>query len=100
MVEELKQLLNEGLAELKSAGSAEHFETWRIRYLGTKGALKAAMTRLKEVAKEDKPRVGQLLNEIKTTLETEYEAAKAAAKPAAAGGPWIDVTEPGLPMGE
>ena len=100
MVEELKQLLNEGLAELKSSGSADQFEKWRIRYLGSKGALKAAMARLKEVSKEDKPRVGQLLNEIKTTLEQEYENAKVAAKSSAPDGPWIDVTEPGLPMGE
>jgi phenylalanyl-tRNA synthetase alpha chain len=100
MVEELKQLLMDGLAELKAAGSSEHFEKWRIRYLGSKGALKAAMARLKEVSKEDKPRVGQLLNEIKTTLEQEYENAKAAAGGKAVEGPWIDVTEPGLFMGE
>jgi phenylalanyl-tRNA synthetase alpha chain len=99
MRDRLQKLLDDGLAELKTAGSADRLETWRIRYLGTKGALKAAMAHLKDVAKDEKPRIGQFLNEIKVTLENAYEQSKTtvAAIPA---GPIIDVTEPGISMGD
>src|SRR3954463_9733664 len=100
MRETLKSMLDEALAELKHAGSSDHLEKWLIRYLGTKGALKAAMSQLKDVAKEEKPRMGQFLNEIKVTLEQEYDRVKQSVSTSAkASGPLIDVTEPGLPMG-
>ncbi len=101
MLETLNQLESNGLAELEAAATPEAIEAWRIKYLGSKGALKAVMPQLKDVPKEDKPRVGQRLNQVKSALESAFEQKKAAvARDAAAtSGPLIDVTEPGIPLG-
>jgi phenylalanyl-tRNA synthetase alpha chain len=100
MLEHLNELESTGLAELEAVGDAEALERWRIAYLGTKGRLKAAMPMMKDVSKADKPAVGKRLNEVKTALEHAFEQKKAAVESgAAAAGPRIDVTEPGIPMG-
>jgi len=104
MLDKLKEMEQSGLAELAKASSAEALESWRIKYLGAKGALKAVMPLLKDVVKELKPAVGAKLNEIKNALETGYEERKAALgasgnAAAASTGPFIDVTEPGIPQG-
>jgi len=67
-VEQLDQLLAEGLAELAEAGDAEALERWRVRYLGSKGRLKAAMGGMKDVPPSDKPAAGKKANEVKQAL--------------------------------
>jgi phenylalanyl-tRNA synthetase alpha chain len=103
MLNDLKRLESDGLAELQSVATVDALEAWRIKYLGTKGALKAITPRLKDVPKEQKPAVGQRLNEVKTALESAFEQKKDAVSREAAsggGGPFIDVTVPGHAMGE
>jgi phenylalanyl-tRNA synthetase alpha chain len=102
MLDALNRLHDEGLAALAKAQDAAALEQWRIKYLGAKGALKATMPLLKDVPKDDKPAVGARLNEVKNALEAEFEAkaqALAGQGASAASGPFVDVTEPGLPMG-
>ena len=101
MLEELNQLEDAAVAELEPVADGESLESWRIKFLGTKGRLRQIMPRMKEVPKEHKPAVGQRLNEVKTRLESAFESKKGTlASTAADSGPRIDVTEPGLPMGE
>lgn len=99
MLESLAQLESAGRAELASANDADALEQWRIRYLGTKGALRSAMNGLKDVAREDKPAVGKRLNEVKQALEGAFETKRELLRGTRAAGPAIDVTEPGLPTG-
>ncbi len=102
MLDTLNTLHDDGLAELASAADASALEAWRIKYLGSKGALKAVMPMLKDVPKDLKPAVGARLNEVKTALEGAFEARKASIGSAGAidaQGPFVDVTEPGLAMG-
>ncbi len=100
MLDVLNRMHDEGLAQLAGAGDSAALEAWRIKYLGAKGALKAAMPMLKDVPKEQKPAVGARLNEVKTALESAFEARKSALGSDGAGtDPAVDVTEPGLPMG-
>ncbi|MEO1130555.1 MAG: phenylalanine--tRNA ligase subunit alpha [Planctomycetota bacterium] len=95
MLDTLNQLESDALAELNGASGADALEQWRIAYLGSKGKLKAAASGLKDVPKQDKPAVGKRLNEVKTALESAFEAAKGSAGPApAAAGPMLDLTEP------
>jgi phenylalanyl-tRNA synthetase alpha chain len=98
MLEDIQALQAAALAELRTAESAEALEAWRIRYLGTKGALKAAMQRLKEVPKDAKPAVGQAANAVKDALTAAFEARQKElgdARAHAARGPSVDVTIPG-----
>lgn len=48
-------------------------EAFRIKYLGTKGLVKAIMAEMKNVAAENKKAAGQLLNEFKVFAEKKYE---------------------------
>jgi phenylalanyl-tRNA synthetase alpha chain len=47
-------------------------ETFRIKYLGSKGLVKAIMGEMKNVAAENKKEAGQLLNEFKVFAEGKY----------------------------
>lgn len=91
-------LEREGLAALAGVGDAEALEAWRIRYLGGSGLVKAMMARLRDVPKDQKPAFGKRSNEVKARLEAAYEERAAAlrAKGPSAGGPMVDVTEPGI----
>ena len=96
--DELHELRAAAEGQLAAAGSADALEAWRVKYLGTKGALKAAMQRLREVPDDRKPAVGKALNELKNLLQGAYAARKAAlGSPAAvrASEPMLDITIPG-----
>jgi len=102
MLETLNKLHDDGLAQLASVGDADGLEAWRIKYLGSKGAVKAAMPMLKDVPKEQKPAVGARLNEVKAALESAFEGKKQSLgsdEASRGAAPAVDVTEPGLPMG-
>lgn len=99
MIEQLLELESAGLTELDSAADADALEAWRIKFLGTKGKLRAVMPLLKDVPKAEKPQVGQRLNEVKKTLEAAFTDRKSQAQGSAQGLP-IDVTEPGIAQGE
>ncbi|MCC6321442.1 MAG: phenylalanine--tRNA ligase subunit alpha [Phycisphaerales bacterium] len=99
MLEALAQLETSGLAELGSAADAAALEQWRIAYLGASGKVKAALGGLKDVPKDQKPAVGARANEVRTKLEEAFKVRQSALGgngAAAASGPMIDVTEPGL----
>ena len=100
MLDTLNDIETSALAELAAADAAG-LDAWKAAYLGNKGKLKAAMAGLKDVAKEDKPAVGQRLNAVKSTLEAALEARAGALGASgggggAASGPKLDLTEPGL----
>ncbi len=74
-------------------------ESFRIKYLGTKGLVKAIMGEMKNVAAENKKEAGQLLNEFKIFTESKYEELKSATsngQPTAANH--IDLTLPADPL--
>ncbi len=82
-----------------NSGDAEVF---RIKYLGTKGLVKALMGEMKNVAAENKKEAGQLLNEFKLFTEAKYEELQLQTtnhKPQTTNE--IDLTLPGdaLPLG-
>jgi phenylalanyl-tRNA synthetase alpha chain len=77
-------------------------EVFRIKYLGSKGLVKAIMGEMKNVAAENKKEAGQLLNEFKLFTEAKYEQLKSQSSN---GQPTtdndIDLTLPAdqLPLG-
>ena len=97
LLDDIQRIRSRALSEIEAAGTSEGLEAWRIRYLGTKGALKAAMQRLKEVAREQMPAVGKAANELKNALAAAFEARQAALAGAVTGkarGPAGDLTLP------
>ena len=96
ILDDIRTMRQTAESELAAADNADALEQWRIAWLGGKGALKSAMQRLKEVPREEKPAVGQALNELKTAL-TEAHAARASEVVAgpARREPLPDITLPG-----
>lgn len=99
IVEELLAGLNSSARQrIESAQSGEELEAIRVEVLGRKGALSQAMREMGKLAREDRARVGKLLNEAKQSLEEAFEARKAhfrqAELAARLDAEWIDLTLP------
>ncbi|WP_462250099.1 phenylalanine--tRNA ligase subunit alpha [Ferruginibacter sp.] len=101
----MEQLLNQitALKEEITAFNGGDAETFRIKYLGTKGLVKTIMGEMKNVAPENKKEAGQLLNEFKLFTEAKYSELNEASSKSEIGNPKseIDLTLPGdnLPLG-
>ena len=48
----------------------------KVAYLGKKGELTAILKSMKDVAPEDRPKVGQMVNETRTKIEEHLEATR------------------------
>ena len=96
------QNLIKQIATLKTeinAFSESDAEGFRIKYLGTKGLVKAIMGEMKNVAAENKKEAGQLLNEFKFFAEAKYESLKVSTtNEQRATGNDIDLTLPADPL--
>src|SRR3954466_14944505 len=68
MSHELEQLREAALAEVAAASDEQTLEAARIRYLGRAGSISAWAERMKSLSKEEKPVVGKLLNQTRTTV--------------------------------
>ena len=67
-MEQLLQQIELSKNEVAAFGDGDA-ETFRIKYLGTKGLVKAIMGEMKNVAPENKKAAGQLLNDFKIFVE-------------------------------
>jgi phenylalanyl-tRNA synthetase alpha chain len=65
----LQRLKAEAEEALQSIANQEALEEFRVKFLGRKGLLSSTMKQLGKVAKEDRPRLGQLANTIKKGVE-------------------------------
>lgn len=81
--------------------SADTLETYRIKFLGTKGIVKALFGEMKNVPTDQKKDFGQILNDFKQFAESKYEDAKELAAGPSAYVNDIDLTLPGnaIPVG-
>ncbi len=99
MREQLEKLKNETLTSIKSAGNVELLQDIRVRMLGRKGELTALMKGLGALSADERPIVGQLVNNVRDEIESALEAALAAAREQAKAerlkSERIDVTLPG-----
>ncbi len=82
-----------------TAGTPEAAEAFRIKYLGTKGIVKAIMGEMKNVPNEQKKEFGQILNEFKQFTEAKYETIKETTIDSQQSTvDSIDITLPGAPV--
>jgi phenylalanyl-tRNA synthetase alpha chain len=65
----LQKLKAEAEVAIGTTGDLAELEGVRIDFLGRKGKLSSEMKQLGQVAKEDRPRLGQLANDIKKGVE-------------------------------
>lgn len=76
MIEKLKEILEEGKAEIESADILTSLNDIRVKWFGKKGELTQILKGMKDVAPEEKPIIGQLVNDARKSLEDFFEAKK------------------------
>ena len=76
MKEKLAKLREEVLAQIEAAGNLERLNEVRVGVLGKKGALTELLKGMKDVAAEDRPKVGQMVNEVRSEIEKALEEEK------------------------
>ena len=69
MKDKLQSIKEEALAQIEQAGALDKLNDVRVNFLGKKGKLTAVLKSMKEVAPEDRPAFGQLVNETRTQIE-------------------------------
>ncbi len=72
MEQELEQIRGEATTALESISDENQLESFRVDYLGRNGQISTIMKKLGAVAKEDRPRLGQLANTIKKELDSVF----------------------------
>lgn len=80
-----------------TATTAHAVEAFRIKYLGTKGIVKAIMSEMKNVPNDRKKEFGQVLNEFKLFVEARYEDLKSHTTEEAGDAATTDWSLPGDP---
>lgn len=102
MLDELLELKERGLEELRDVAGLDQLETWRIRYLGSRGRLTQLMRSIGQLPPEGRPEAGKVGNQVKDALEAAYretmERLKQAARERALEADRVDVTLPGRPV--
>ena len=73
MREQLTALAESARKQIAEASSPEKLNEARVSYLGKKGELTAILKNMKNVAPEDRPKVGQLVNEARAKIEEMLE---------------------------
>ncbi len=73
MISELEELLANSLRELEAITQDKELEAWRVRYLGRKSQITAALRGLAKLPMEERKRVGALANRIKAELDNSYQ---------------------------
>lgn len=97
MDEQLEQLRANAIAEIGSATHEAAVENVRVKYLGRSGSISAVSEGMRSLSKDDKPRIGKLLNEVRAAVTAALDERKSAlaARADAAAFANIDTTLPG-----
>ena len=98
MKEKLKAIREEAVSKILESENLDKLNEIRVAYLGKKGQLTEVLKGMKDVAPEDRPKVGQMVNETRAAIEEKMEEVKnnlaAKAREAKLKEEVIDVTLP------
>jgi len=99
MEQQLQALREMAVAELSQASDMEGLTELRVKFLGKKGSLTSALKGMGALSAQERPRIGQIVNDIRGELEeiigTKGEAFKQAELARKLASEKIDVTMPG-----
>lgn len=98
MKAKLDQIREQALGQIRSCETVEKLNDIRVAVLGKKGELTSVLKSMKDVAPEERPQVGQWVNETRTEIENVLEEARTkmerALRDARMKAEVIDVTLP------
>lgn len=100
MKEKLNRIKIEALGEIAKVGNAKDLNEVRVKVLGKSGELTLVLRGMRDLAPEERPVLGALVNETREVIENaikvrEEEFAQAALQEKLKSE-WVDVTLPGL----
>ena len=75
MKDQLEKIKQEALRQIDASDALEKLNDIRVAYLGKKGELTSVLKSMKDVAPEDRPKVGQMVNDARTLIEGKLEEA-------------------------
>ena len=78
MKEQLERIREEALKQIEASDALEKLNEIRVAYLGKKGELTSVLKSMKNVAPEDRPKVGQMVNDARAAIEARLEETKTA----------------------
>jgi phenylalanyl-tRNA synthetase alpha chain len=73
MNEKLEQIKKLALESIEEAVDMDRLNDIRVTFLGKKGELSKILRGMKDVAPEDRPKVGQMVNEARAKIEAELD---------------------------
>lgn len=84
LITERKQIMKEKLAEIKQTAKVQldaltdikSLEDLRVKYLGKKGELTSILKAMGDLPKEERPAIGQLVNDARSYIEEKFEETK------------------------
>ena len=98
----LQKIQAEGLATLEAVAEKEELEAWRVSNLGRSSPVMGVFSSMGGMDKELRPVMGKAANEVRTALETAFEAKRQVLEEAALAKELetesLDVTMPGRPV--
>lgn len=99
MQEQLSNLLQDALSAVDASDDATAIEAVRIKYLGKKGLLTEQLKKLGSLSPDERPLVGQRVNDAKKTIsekiQSKKESLEHASRNASLSAEKIDVSLPG-----
>ena len=73
--EKLDKIRTDALAKIEESENLEKLNELKVSILGKKGELTSVLKSMKDVAPEDRPKVGQMVNETREAIEAKLSAA-------------------------
>ena len=102
MKEKLEKIMQEALERISASADMDALNEIRVAFLGKKGQLTEVLKGMRDVAPEDRPAVGQMVNDARAAIEGKLEEAKTAfaarMREAQLKSEVIDVTLPAKPQ--
>lgn len=99
MKEQLKNIQEKALAEIKDAKDTKVLDDLKVKLLGKKGELTAILKQMGGLSPEERPQMGQLANDVRQSIENGInsmrEQLKAAQTEIKLKAERVDVTLPG-----
>lgn len=78
MKEKLAKIMDEAMSQIEQTSQLDKLNDVRVAFLGKKGELTSVLKSMKDVAPEDRPKVGQMVNDARAQIEKKLEEKKTA----------------------
>jgi phenylalanyl-tRNA synthetase alpha chain len=103
MKEELRKLADDFHQQIENAADLTELDALRVKYMGKKGPLTAVLRSMGSLSPEERPLMGQLVNQVREEMETALDNKKSALRIAEKNlklaSETIDISLPGSSSG-